>query len=271
MLGPLYQESGDDMKRSQSVAELKQQLSDQMGFLRASAQAFDDGDVSEAKRLAVALRVLLHESKQSHSLLGQLGQLQRDFLDLSFPPVEPGNLLAFGSLIEIVKPLNVPNAPARYMAPLDSAPSRLLPFKQWWEAKVFQHPDGSTLSRKQLVLEAANKDGGAHVDPQLGETYARFSRENAMGLHAGAGNQPIHGATQTAIRQIAHETLRTLDASYRKKQSSPPGVTMLHLAGASMTFRPANGPMHRRPKVGRNDPCPCGSKKKAKKCHPNLT
>lgn len=134
------------MKRPQSVAELKEQLSDQMGFLLASAEAFDGGDVSEAKRLAVALRVLLHESKQSHSLLGQLGQLQGDFWDLSFPPAEPGNLLSFGSLIEIVQPLNLPNAPAQYMAPLDDAPSRLLPFKQWWEAKVFQHPDGSTLS-----------------------------------------------------------------------------------------------------------------------------
>jgi hypothetical protein len=50
------------MKRPQSVAELKEQLSDQMGFLLASAEAFDGGDVSEAKRLAVALRVLLHES-----------------------------------------------------------------------------------------------------------------------------------------------------------------------------------------------------------------
>jgi hypothetical protein len=157
------------------------------------------------------------------------------------------------------------------MAPLDKALfQRQVPFTQWWEEEVFQHPDGSGLSRKELVLNAADTDGGAHVDPQLNETYARFSRENAMGLCADAAGKPIHGATQAAIRQIAHETLRTLDASYRKVQSFPPGETTLHMHVSGVTFTPEKSPVSRT-KVGRNDPCPCGSKKKAKKCHPQYT
>ena len=56
-------------------------LSEQTEFLRMSAAAFDEGQFAEAKRLAVAVRTLCHDTRRSHSLLGQLGIL--DGLTLS--------------------------------------------------------------------------------------------------------------------------------------------------------------------------------------------
>jgi hypothetical protein len=206
----------------------------------------------------------------------------------------------------MVKSLQSPTELARYMAPLDDAPLASLPLSEWWKAPVFWHPNGLTLSRKELVLSVANKDGGAHVDPELGQAYAHFSREDGIGMRADmASRQLILGATDVAVRQIAHETLRSLEPTYRKKQSYPKGSVMM--GGMSVTFRPfapgeapppsatANAPtpsgghtdipigcieidpklLLRQPtptqKVGRNDPCPCGSGKKAKKCHPGFT
>ena len=57
--------------------ELTPQLEEQLGFLLSSMDAFDAGAKGEAKRMAVALRILLHDRRQSASLLGQVG-LKRD-------------------------------------------------------------------------------------------------------------------------------------------------------------------------------------------------
>ena len=293
----------------QSLDELRAHLREQIGFLKSSADAFDRGELPEAKRLAVALRILIHESPTSHSLLGQLGQRDRDFCSLSYGANRQGNLLPGSNLLVMVKSLLTPTEPLRYMAPLDDAPLGSVPLSEWWEAPVFWHPDGLTLSRRQLVLSVANKDGGAHVDPELGQAYAHFSREDGIGVRADvASRELILGATDVAVRQIAHETLRSLEPAYRKKPSYPKGSVMM--GGVSITFQPfapgeaplpskttsapsAPAPsggsneipigcieidpklLLRNPsptqKVGRNDPCPCGSGKKAKKCHTEFT
>lgn len=58
----------------QSRKDLIDHLRDQLTFLRVSGAAFDDGAEAEAKRLAVATRVLVHGSRSgSHSLLRLLG------------------------------------------------------------------------------------------------------------------------------------------------------------------------------------------------------
>jgi hypothetical protein len=56
-----------------SHAELEQHLAEQVSFLRVSAQAFDAGLEAEAKRLATSIRVLVHDTGISKSLIGQLG------------------------------------------------------------------------------------------------------------------------------------------------------------------------------------------------------
>jgi hypothetical protein len=48
-------------------------LDEQLAFLRTSAHAFDRGVLPEYKRIALVLRVLLHDTGRSHSLLGQFG------------------------------------------------------------------------------------------------------------------------------------------------------------------------------------------------------
>ena len=68
-------------KRPITPAELQGHLDEQLEFLERSAASFDAGYEGEAKELAVSLRVLLHDTQQSHSLLGQLGRREGTFVD----------------------------------------------------------------------------------------------------------------------------------------------------------------------------------------------
>jgi len=65
--------------------DLELQLKEQVGFLRTSARLYDEGDRTEAKRLANALRILLYDQGKSQSLLGQPGM--RSGLCQHEPPI----------------------------------------------------------------------------------------------------------------------------------------------------------------------------------------
>ena len=68
-------------------------------------------------------------------------------------------------------------------------------------------------TRSKLVLSVSNTDGGAHVDPELDEAYAKFSRFNALGWKFLRNDIPeeFHNTpVLPSIRQIAHEVLSTL-------------------------------------------------------------
>jgi hypothetical protein len=62
------------MTIAQTTDELFSHLREQLYFLQASARSYDQGIEGEAKRLAVVLRILLHDrGRNSHSLLGSIG------------------------------------------------------------------------------------------------------------------------------------------------------------------------------------------------------
>jgi hypothetical protein len=247
----------------QSRTDLASHLAEQLEFLQASADAFDRGRDGEAKRLAVSVRVLVHETKNSRSLLGQLGLLSQNFVSTVFPDVV-GNLTAHGGLISMA----VSGPETSYIAMLDDVPMvRQLSFRDWWDETVFTDDTKTTLSRRELVLSVADQDGGAHVDPTLNEAYAKLSRENSMGwVVAAAGEtKPIPKPERAAIRQIAHEVLRTLIPGYTKRISREADVFF----GGAMIFNevPSAFSLQEHIKAGRNDRCPCGSGKKYKICH----
>jgi hypothetical protein len=56
-----------------------------------------------------------------------------------------------------------------------------VPFSEWWTERVLRDNKLRTMSRMDLVLNVADTDGGAHVDPELDETYMAVSRSNSLG------------------------------------------------------------------------------------------
>lgn len=263
---------------NQSKAELEAQLRDQLGFLEASSAAYDAGYTSEAKRLAVAVRVLVHDTPKSKSLLGLLDKKNGAFVSTAIPAVK-GNLLGHQGLVLTA----MTASGARYIAPLDEpgpSPQRVVEFDEWWERTVFADSAGNHLSRRSLVLAMANQDGGAHVDPKLNEFYRRISRGGALSVrNVTAGVEvPVTGIELAAVRQIAHELLKSLTPGYEKE----PDLTDVKFLVAEPSFvkrdldlssafdhnpRPPAKPYPKGSNPGRNQQCPCGSGKKFKRCH----
>lgn len=206
----------------QTQDELREHLREQFGFLHRSALAFDLGEKSEAKRMSQTLRTLLHNTARSHSLLDQLGvQAGMEFFD-SRGGLYPDNLLPESSLTQ----MRISNERAMYVAPLHQIPADddgFLPrpykalewrsFQEWWTIPVLSDDRGETFDRGSLVLAVCNKDGGAHIDPNLPETYARLSRQNSLGwMFEGIdeASSQLENPVPAAIRQIAYEAQASL-------------------------------------------------------------
>lgn len=251
-------------KVEQSREELEQHLKDHVGFLQSSADAFDRGADGEAKRLAVSLRVLLHDTGNSHSLLGQLGRLAHGKFMSTALPHEEASIATHGGLVMMAGL----GKETRYIAPLDdTVATRWIPFKDWWNETVFVDDKREKMSRRDLVLAVANQDGGAHVDAKLNETYGRLSRHNSMGwVHSdGKSETPIPKVERAAMRQVAHEVLATLDPTYRRK---PDNSSAQMIFGGAMVVNGATPPpLPKVEKLSRNGPCPCGSGRRYKRCH----
>ncbi|WP_313644699.1 hypothetical protein [Stenotrophomonas sp.] len=202
-------------KVDQTEEELERHLSDSVYFLKASSAAFDGGFFGEAKRLATTLRVLVHDTGKSQSLLGLMGKKEELAYFNTAKAYNPNNLLAHHGLVGFCF---VPEG-IRYFAPLgDHPPSRQRSkssFSEWWDEKVIVDNAGGAFTRKDLVLALANKDGGAHVDPKLDAAYAKLTRSNSLGWVASdtSGESPLMDVELHSVRQIAHELLQTLTDS----------------------------------------------------------
>jgi hypothetical protein len=216
-------------RRLRSTPDLVERLAEQMGFIERSAKLYDEGAEQEAKRLATSIRVLVHETPASHSLLGQLGVLNVvEFCDSAIP-IDPRNvattlgLLGFG-----FAPSGISFIPL-----LGSAwNTRQVPFAVWWERTVTHVPGRSlNLSRRDYVLGLANREGGAHVDPVLDPFYAALRYDNALGFGQGPGGPEPEGRplnndpAMAAVRQIAYELVRTIESAPTLREALTPSPT----------------------------------------------
>lgn len=203
-------------KVKQSKGELLGHLQDQINFLINSAESYDKGSIGEAKRLAVVVRVLLHDTSQSTSLLTQLGKKNIGFYDSSID-YDPKNLAPHIGLLVIKL---TPGSVAEYVAPLDNLPpSRIkgkISFDEWWDKIVLKDSVDNIYSRGYLIQILANKEGGAHVDPKLEADYVNLSKYNSLGwksvsrrgdviTEADMGNPVL-----VSMRQIGYEVIKTL-------------------------------------------------------------
>lgn len=280
-------------KRFAMTQDFKEQLKEQVAFLESSCQAYDAGNESEAKRLAVNLRILVHDTRSSVSLLTHLSvKDQLPFVDTASPDAPPEAIVFFdGGLCNIRKTLGG-DSDTRFVPVLDFDPERNAQprqcFEDWWETPALNDQEGNSFTRKDLVRAVADQDGGAHIDAQLEATYAALTRGNSMRLATDRektddgwetvlsgtfGGDPIQTEPPTqgepignsialaSIRQIAYEMLNSLGV-----------VEWDEFGGAGVSNPICQQPFLTtdasalRASTGRNDPCPCNSRRKFKHC-----
>lgn len=200
--------------------ELKKELVEQLQLLRRACQTFDSGLEAIGKHIGLSLRVLLHHQGRSRSLLDQLGLRSGRFLD-SAGPLHPSNLLTECNLVAH----QISDSGGRYVPVICTGfpPYQMkpVPFVKWWNDPVLKDIKGRTFSRRELIQNVADTDGGAHVDPDLDEAYMAISRQNSLNWTFISGStiaaamkakgSAFEGRPELAcMRQIAHELLSTI-------------------------------------------------------------
>jgi hypothetical protein len=270
---------------SDTPQDFRAHLVDQLGFLDASATAYDTGVESEAKRLATTIRVLVHDGRRpSRSLLTHLGVRDRlPWTDTGLGVVREA-ALTIGSGLCMTQ-MNPANGESRFAALLGNLPpERIHPgaaFVDWWRDSVLTDADGTEFSRKDLVLQVANKDGGAHVDGTLPTDYAALTRDNSIGLtqdpaagpnkavlgfgltasveglaRARADGHPLENSLTLAhVRQIAWELSDTIRRHLVLDAPTP--YVRAPICALSI---------HDEVRADRDGRCPCGSGRRFERC-----
>ena len=127
----------------------------------------------------------------------------------------------------------------------------------------------SALMRGQIFVRRAPSASEATLESERAQQADRAS-ENTAGNTTETKAQAKPAAPAPELRQAAPQ--RQSDYSqYTATKENLPGEAANRAASAGASRQPARPqPMKAQPKVGRNDPCPCGSGKKYKNCHGRL-
>jgi len=186
-------------------------LRQQVSLLHDLGETYDNGHPAMGLPLAVAIRVLVHDTARSHALLQLLGELtQMVFIDTSLP-INPNNLMpnhtglvltkvTVGTGIEWVPRLDTPSFTTL----------RETTFAEWWRTDLMKSGSGALWSRHSIVTDVANKEGGAHVDPDQPLDIQAIEDQNSMGMtyyDPFLGNEITmqQGPMLPSVRQIAYE------------------------------------------------------------------
>lgn len=186
------------------------QLRKQLEFISRSCEAFDAGANDEAVRIAQSIRVLLHQTSNSTSLLKHLKattiNLTSTQEEIGLNEVQRLGLTDFRFQIGDGKPK------AEFGAHLSLTHAIQFPVSKWWNQVVAVLDESTRLTRKDIVLAAANKDGGAHVAEKFPQNYARLKNpQGAITFTVGKVSysvEPLY-ARYAMIRQMGFELLNS--------------------------------------------------------------
>lgn len=196
--------------------DFRESLKRQLGFVERSCHAFDVGFHDEAIRIAQCVRVMMHDTKSQTSVLAHLNAksitLLSTCLDIAAKVRQfGGRALHFNGMGQ----LETGPHGARYYPKLGGSGmfNHSLPVDQWLNETVFILDPDTWVSREGVVLAAADKDGGAHVDAQLTPVYERLIDSGDLGVFVDekGSETPITGHHYVALRQIGHELLSSPD------------------------------------------------------------
>ncbi|TFC00521.1 hypothetical protein [Cryobacterium mannosilyticum] len=231
-------DNGDDS--GLHLSRLRLRLREQITNLEVSAARYDAGWPAEANRLAVCVRVLVHDTSMSTSLLKQMAAKdQMRWID-SNGGLDARNSVAFSSLAVFRVTIAENGADLRIL-PVEQSEiltrGRLLAFEAWWKTLPIMTGNGERISRSDVVDMLANQDGGAHVDlekekfvrllrsvPQVAPFFDGEELGMGVGIPTVADDELARTILWAAMRTIAEEVwlgwnnqLDLLDPGWRER------------------------------------------------------
>jgi hypothetical protein len=156
----------EKLNSSERRAALRLRLEEQRHLLRKSINDLAKGDLAEALRISVILRMLVHETAASKPLLKQLVP---NYLELPVPDEPPPAKEELPPGIQKAVVLSVPvsftmSAEGVFFNPKLADNRIQVPLGLWWERPSLIIPGSGGFSRKEVVLGLAHKEGGGHID-----------------------------------------------------------------------------------------------------------
>ncbi len=199
-----------ELKMAIDEKDLKGYLRELVRFMKDSCDAFDLGIPGEAKRLAVCIRILVHDMDQAPSLLTRLQRKDILFYD-ECPNYRPELELPFSGLAVVT----IGGPKPRYTPRLGCNPRiqmKKVTFKEWWNKTIIADPGRKVnLTRADVILNVANSVGGP-VESKLDEAYDKLIQTYFNGpVVEIAGGKPYDAQIEFAsVRQMAFEVLKTV-------------------------------------------------------------
>jgi hypothetical protein len=204
------------MKKQRKPGDFKKRLDDHLNFMKASMIAYDDGFEEEALRLSNSLRIILHDTSTSTSILKHLGIKNSFFFISTSECYVPCNVMPYMGLIGMSVKSNSENGTSGAYIPScnlgSEIPNKWLSFNDWWNEIVIDDKQ-NIFTRKDIVINVCNTDGGAHVDSKLNEEYSKLIEDNSLGWEIGDENirKPLDkNPAFASIRQIAEEFIKSV-------------------------------------------------------------
>jgi len=212
------------------MTALEEKLEQGVELLTLSCEQFDKGSVAVAVQIATQLRVLVHDTDKSHSLLQQLGiKNSLQYSDssikhrgISFLHIEhmSNQVISISDSIYaglLIKKMS--NGDREHFPTLDFAPlleanlhdTTKVDFDTWYTGQTMFECMGLKMTRKDIIYMLANREGGAHVDLRYSDAYKYFKEPTMLnitinGLKACFRQNPVY----VSVRQIAWELMESL-------------------------------------------------------------
>lgn len=215
-----------------------------ISMLKHLCAEFDNGRTESALWIAVILRTLLYTHyntegiSTSLSIIDQLKEMDSKydfaFLSTSFPCPEVNSFaqgwqlgddvcgihIATASVYAglIVKTIRCSDHGVGYIADMAMKAAAFeytnhwLPLDRWMAEIVFcDNSNGIRMSRLDVIRMIANKDGGAHFDPNVPVKYDTFRHPELFTVHFGETEVPFSSnPVYLSVRQIAWEVLESV-------------------------------------------------------------
>lgn len=212
-----------------NLPELKSEFHRQLKILNSHCLNFDKGDVDYALEIATKIRLLLHDTRRSSSLLAQIYESssvcffsETPFLSSQYPYTqeEVSNTKFTRTGLVFYKARIENHSQSLFYAEshphLGQAKNTMwTDFNTWWEKDIMLIVASNIpYTRKMIITYVSNKLGGAHIDPKI-DTHIQNLLENlSPSVKVQCETQVLNTNTNTLllsiIRQIAFEFLTTV-------------------------------------------------------------
>lgn len=198
--------------------EFVHDLNDQINCIEDSVNSYLDGKTYESKRVATALRILLHDTENSTSLLTHLELKDKLYFLDNAEPYSETNLLNSNLLLNMrLSPIAKEFVP-RLEVIRENA--KWIKFDSWWEQPVVTfNVNKNYFSRKNIVIILANQDGGAHIDKKVNEDYYNLTRRNGQKWYLSINGKEIsvsNDCFEKTIISIAFEVIYMMHTQLNK-------------------------------------------------------